>query len=42
MIIGATSGIGKQLALLLADKNYIVGITGRRKKILEELKSQQL
>lgn len=41
IIIGATSGIGKQLALLLADKNYIVGITGRRKNLLEELKIQR-
>ena len=40
-IISATSGIGKQLALLLADKNYIVGITGRRKNLLEDLKFQR-
>ena len=41
IIIGATSGIGKQLALLLADTNYVVGITGRRKKLLEELELQR-
>ena len=41
IIVGATSGIGKQLALLLTDKNCIVGITGRRKNLLEELKSQR-
>ncbi len=41
IVIGATSGIGKQLALLLSNKNYIVGITGRRKNLLEELKFQR-
>lgn len=41
IIIGATSGIGRQLALLFADKNYIVGITGRRKNLLDELKIQR-
>lgn len=38
IIIGATSGIGKELAKILADKNYLVGITGRRKNNLEEIK----
>ena len=41
IIIGATSGIGRQLAILLADKNYIIGITGRRKYLLDELKHQR-
>lgn len=41
IIIGATSGIGKGLALKLADKNYLVGITGRRIELLDELKSQK-
>ncbi len=40
IIIGASSGIGKQLAILLTNKNYIVGITGRRKNLLEEIKQQ--
>lgn len=40
IIIGATSGIGKKLAGILADNNYKVGITGRRTKLLDELKSQ--
>jgi len=39
MIIGATSGIGKALAIELVNDNYKVGITGRRTKLLEELKS---
>jgi len=38
IIIGATSGIGKELAKILADKNYLVGITGRRENNLEEIK----
>ncbi len=41
IIIGATSGIGKGLAQKLADENYVVGITGRRKELLDELKSQK-
>lgn len=40
IIVGASSGIGRQLAILLAEKNYLVGITGRRKYLLEELQSQ--
>ena len=28
--MGATSGIGKEVAILLADKGWIVGIAGRR------------
>lgn len=38
VIIGASSGIGQGLAKLLADNDYIVGITGRRTKLLEKLK----
>ena len=40
IIIGATSGIGKRLAQKLADDNYVVGITGRRTELLNELKSE--
>lgn len=40
IIIGATSGIGRELAILLAENNYLVGITGRRKFFLEELESE--
>ena len=40
IIIGATSGIGKGLAKILAENNYKVGITGRRTQLLDELKSQ--
>ncbi len=38
IVIGATSGIGKELAKLLIDNNYKVGITGRRTELLDELK----
>lgn len=41
IIIGATSGIGKGLAQKLADERYVVGITGRRTELLDELKSQK-
>lgn len=40
IIVGATSGIGKELAQLLVIHNYKVGITGRRTALLDELKSQ--
>ena len=41
IVIGATSGIGKELAKLLAENNYIVGITGRGTEFLEKLKSEK-
>lgn len=40
IIIGATSGIGKELAKLLVDNEFNVGITGRRTELLEGLKSE--
>ena len=40
IIIGATSGIGKELSELFAASNYKVGITGRRKELLFELKDE--
>ncbi len=40
IVIGATSGIGKRLAMLLADNGYKVGITGRRTELLENLRSE--
>jgi short-subunit dehydrogenase len=40
IIIGATSGIGKELSELFAASNYKVGITGRRKELLLELKDE--
>lgn len=40
LIIGASSGIGKALALLMAEKNFYVGITGRRKEKLLQIQAQ--
>ena len=40
IIIGATSGIGKELARILVNDGYKVGITGRRIELLEGLKSE--
>jgi short-subunit dehydrogenase len=37
IIIGATSGIGRQLAILYAQQGWLVGITGRRTQLLEQL-----
>lgn len=40
IIIGATSGIGKELAILYLADNNNVAVTGRRQNLLDELKSQ--
>jgi short-subunit dehydrogenase len=40
IVIGATSGIGKALAEVLAEHGYRVGITGRRTELLQELQVQ--
>ncbi len=37
IIIGASSGIGKELAILYAKKGYRIGITGRRADLLKQL-----
>lgn len=41
IIIGATSGIGKALAVVLTNQGYQVGITGRRTSALEKLKAEK-
>jgi short-subunit dehydrogenase len=41
IIIGATSGIGRALANILADNHYLVGITGRRTELLNEMKTER-
>jgi len=38
IIIGATSGIGRELARILSHDGYTIGITGRRRPLLEDLK----
>jgi NADP-dependent 3-hydroxy acid dehydrogenase YdfG len=40
IVVGATSGLGRSLALMLAADNYQVGITGRRAALLDELAGQ--
>ena len=40
IIIGATSGMGRELAKLYATSNCLVGITGRRKDLLNTLQQQ--
>lgn len=39
LIIGASSGIGRELAKLLAEDGYKAIITGRREQLLEEIKA---
>jgi len=41
IVVGATSGIGKELARMLVKNGYRVGITGRRKALLVALKQEQ-
>jgi len=41
IIIGATSGIGKELSRKFVDKGCLVGITGRRYELLEKLKEEK-
>ncbi len=40
IIVGATSGIGRKMAELYAEKGCKVGITGRRSELLWEIKQQ--
>ena len=39
--MGATSGIGYEVALLLAQRGWKVGIAGRREEILSQMMAQQ-
>jgi hypothetical protein len=40
LITGATSGIGRATAIALSENNFNVIITGRRKKLLEDLEKE--
>lgn len=40
IIIGATSGIGRELAKVFLQNGYAVGVTGRRTDLLKELKKE--
>lgn len=42
IVVGASSGMGYELSKILAANNYIVGITGRRLSLLNELASEKL
>ena len=41
IIVGASSGIGKELAKILVENGYEVGITGRRKPELEKMRESR-
>ena len=40
IVIGASSGIGKELAKILSQSNYLVGLVSRREKLLTELQQE--
>ena len=40
IIIGATSGIGRELATIYATQGYFVGISGRRNELLLSLQNK--
>jgi len=40
IIVGATSGMGRKMAELYIEEGHIVGITGRRLELLEQIKQQ--
>jgi short-subunit dehydrogenase len=40
IVIGASSGIGKELAITLAKNGYEVGLMARRTELLEALKNE--
>jgi len=37
IIIGASSGIGKELSIIMAQNGYLVGLVARRDKLLKEI-----
>jgi short-subunit dehydrogenase len=40
IIIGASSGIGREIACIYAEKGWMVAITGRRKELLEDVQKK--
>ena len=40
IVIGASSGMGRELAKVLISHDYIVGVTARRTNLLEELQAE--
>lgn len=39
LVVGATSGIGKQVAILLSHSGYDVAVAGRREELLRQMKA---
>ena len=39
IIMGATSGMGRGIALGLLTEGYVIGVCGRRKEALDEIKA---
>lgn len=42
IIMGATSGIGLEVAKVLAGKGWLVGIAGRRQELLQQIQRKHL
>ena len=40
VIVGATSGIGREVARQLLRRGYCIGVAGRRETALQELKAE--
>lgn len=40
VVIGASSGMGREIAIKLAQDGFKMGITGRRRELLDELRAQ--
>ena len=40
IVVGASSGIGREVAFLLLERGYTVGVAARREEKLAELKQQ--
>ena len=38
IVMGATSGIGREIAMIFLRNGYDVGVAGRRQNLLDELK----
>ena len=38
IVIGSTSGIGRELAVILSAQGYVVGLAGRRDRLLDEVR----
>ena len=39
IVIGATSGLGREIAMNLVREGWMVGVAGRRVELLEDLQS---